>query len=69
MNTRRELYNNTFELYLIGSIVMLYLGAEDTERKHVIIKIGSAPGQLKMKMIERLSKLGFILYSGVSNTK
>ena len=57
-----------FNLYFIGSIVPRYPDAEDTNAKWVIIEINSRPGPFIMKMIAGLRNLGFILYSGVSNT-
>ena len=68
MNAKGGMDENEFELYLIGGIVLLYPDVEDTKVKLVLIKINSGPSRLNMKMIARLRNLGFILYTGVSNT-
>ena len=41
MNAKKGMDKNKFELYLIGSLDLLYLDAKDTIGKHVLIKIGS----------------------------
>ena len=68
MDVKGGMDKNNFELYLIVSIAPLYPDAKDKKGKHVLVNIDSGNGQLNMKMIERLRKLGFILYPGMPNT-
>ena len=68
MNAKGVMDKNEFELYLIGSIVLIYPDAEDMKGKLILINIDSGPGWLNMKMILMLRNLGFIWYPSVPNT-
>lgn len=57
-----------FETYLMNSIVPLYPNAEDIPCKHVMVKLDSGPGRMKIGMIAHMRNLGFTLYPGVPNT-